>query len=183
MIFNFIRKIYYWNYYSKFSFCGENVVLGPNGLIARPKEISIGSNVYISKGFFISANNLVIGSNVMIGPFLVLECHNHSFSKVGLEMFNYRNEKEKGFVTIENDVWIGANVTILPNVVVGEGSIIGAGSVITKSIPPYTISVGVPCKPIKIRFTPKDLKEHVSVIKSNYSYDEIFNQWSHHSLI
>lgn len=52
-------------------------------------------------------------------------------------------------VTIEDNVWIGANVTILPGVVVGRGSVIAAGSVVTKSVPPNSLVAGVPAKVIK----------------------------------
>ena len=56
-----------------------------------------------------------------------------------------------GSVTVEDDVWIGSNCVILPGVTIGCGSVIGAGAVVTKDIPPYSIAVGVPAKVLKQR--------------------------------
>ncbi len=63
-------------------------------------------------------------------------------------------ERSKGGVRIGNDVWIADNVTILGGVNIGDGACIGAGSIVTRSIPPYRIAVGVPCRAIKSRFNP-----------------------------
>ena len=57
----------------------------------------------------------------------------------------------EGKIKIEDDVWIGSNVIILPNINIGKGSIIGAGSVVTKNIPEYSVAVGVPARVIKNR--------------------------------
>lgn len=63
-------------------------------------------------------------------------------------------------VTIEDDVWTGANITILKGVTIGRGSVVAAGSVVTKSCPPYSIIGGVPAKIIKYRFTVEQVLEH-----------------------
>ena len=63
-------------------------------------------------------------------------------------------------ICIEGDNWIGMNVTILKGVTIGRGSVIGAGSVVTKSLPPYSVCAGVPCKVIKRRFTIEQIIEH-----------------------
>ena len=63
-------------------------------------------------------------------------------------------------VVIEDDVWVGSNVTILKGVTIGRGSVIAAGAVVTKSCPPYSIIGGVPAKVLKARFTPDEIKEH-----------------------
>jgi len=54
-----------------------------------------------------------------------------------------------GKIVIEDDAWIGAGAIILPNVTIGEGAIVGSGAVVTKDVPPYTVVVGVPARPIK----------------------------------
>lgn len=63
-------------------------------------------------------------------------------------------------IIVEEDVWLGANVTLLSGVVVGRGATVGAGSVCTKSIPPYSIVMGNPAKVIGFNFTPKEVIEH-----------------------
>ena len=63
-------------------------------------------------------------------------------------------------IIFEDDVWIGANAIILSGVTIGEGAIIGAGSVVTKNVEPYTIFAGNPAKKIKMRFTEDELLNH-----------------------
>lgn len=168
-----IRFFYYFKSFRNFKFYGKNILLSKGGVIKNPKQISFGSNVYISRNFHISANNLTFGSNIMIGPNLVIECHNHKFDVIGKTMFSYSSDKNNGFVTIENDVWIGANVVILPNVIISEGVIIGAGSIVNKTLPPYCICVGTPCKPIKRRFNDTDLILHLKQTNSKKSINDI----------
>ena len=67
--------------------------------------------------------------------------------------YAFSDEKEKFFVEIGNDVWIGYDVKILAGVHIGDGAIIAAGSVVTKDVDPYTIVGGVPAKPIRKRFS------------------------------
>ena len=72
-------------------------------------------------------------------------------------------------VIIEDDVWIGANVTILKGVTIGRGSVVAAGAVVTKTFPPYSIIGGVPAKIIKMRFNPVEIGEHEKILnKINY---------------
>ena len=63
-------------------------------------------------------------------------------------------------VVIEDDVWCGANVTILKGVTIGHGSVVAAGAVVTKSFPPYSIIGGIPAKLLKMRFTEEEIMEH-----------------------
>jgi len=170
---NIIRYIRYFNYYRRFKRRGKNLSLARNGVIIRPEEISFGENVFISNGFKISANNLTFGNNILIGPNLTIECTDHKYHKLGQTIYANRHNKIKGFVTIEDDVWIGANVTILKNVVIGEGSVVGACSLVSKDIRPYTINVGIPTRVLKFRFNHNELKRHIESVGSNYSYKEL----------
>jgi acetyltransferase-like isoleucine patch superfamily enzyme len=161
---------------------GKNNRLGPHGKFIRPREISLGDNIYIAPGFHISARNLTIGNNILIGPNLLLECDDHIFRNIGTTIFSTMDIRNIGSVTIEDDVWMGGNVTILKNVVVGEGSIVGAGSVVTKSLPPYAICLGSPCRPVKGRFTIADLEKHLALINSKYSLETIIDMWKKYGI-
>ena len=161
------RYLYYFKSINSFKSRGTNLIFSKGGTFIRPQEITFGSNVFISSNFHISARNLTFCNNIMIGPNLVIESDNHIYNKVGMTMFENRTERIISNITIQDDVWIGANVTILPGVTIGEGSIVGAGSIVTKSLPSYSICVGNPCKPIKARFTDSELKEHLMILRIN----------------
>jgi len=177
-----IRRFYYFKSFLKFKSVGTNVILSSGGYIIRPEEITFGNNVFIARRFYISARDLKFGNNIMIGPNVVIECDNHSYSIPGKTLFEVSNKRKIDPITIENDIWIGANVTILPGTVIREGTVIGAGSVVTKSMPPYTICIGIPCHPIKTRFSYANLKIHLQSISSNYSFEEIINFWQDYKL-
>lgn len=162
---------------------GRNNRIGPGGRFLHYEEIHLGDNIYIASGFHISARNLKVGNGVLIGPNLLLECDDHVFTTVGKSIWATRHERNLGFVTIEDDVWIGGNVTILKNVIIGEGCIVGAASVVTKILPPYTICIGSPCHPVKGRFTEGELKEHLSVVSSKLNYDAIIETWKKYKII
>lgn len=178
-----LRRIYYLRSFRKFKNAGSNIILSKGGKFIRPEEIVFGDNVFISSGFHISARNLTFGSNIMIGPNLVIECDNHVYNLVGQTMFGMQKLRTGDFVKIEDDVWIGASVTILKNVTVGEGAVIGAGGILTRDAPPYTICVGNPCRPIRARFTPEELDAHLSVVHSKKQPEDIVREWQKHNLI
>ena len=127
-------------------------------LIEPPFRCDHGENIYIGKKFYANYNFVVldsakitIGDNVVIGPNVTLSAATHPIHPES------RTDGEHSFpimvapITIEDDVWIGARVTILPGVRVGRGSIIGAGSVVTKDVPPYSIVGGNPARLIRSR--------------------------------
>lgn len=79
---------------------------------------------------------IIIGNNVMFGPFVTIHDHNHIYkTKKCMKNSGY----ECASIKIEDNVWIGGNVIILKGVTIGEGSVIGAGAIITKDVPPHTI--------------------------------------------
>lgn len=167
------RRLYYLKYYRKFKGIAKNIILSRNGHILNPDEITFGENVFIGRSFYISATNLKFGSDIMIGPNLLIECSNHTFDTVGKSMFSYSNQKSSKGITIEDDVWIGGNVTILDGVTIGEGCVVGACSNVIKSLPPYTICVGNPCRPVRRRFDDDNLQKHLALVNSKYKFSQI----------
>lgn len=127
--------------------CGMKVNIQPRATIAR--RVEIGDYSGVGYRSFVQGN-VKIGSHVMMGPEVLIYTQNHNFSRVDIPMDEqgFSNEKQ---VIIEDDVWIGARVIILPGVKIGRGSVIGAGSVVSKSIPEYSVAVGNPCKVVKKR--------------------------------
>lgn len=91
--------------------------------------------------------SIKIGNNVSCAGNIFITSENHGLNPM-TESFN-DNELEISNIVIEDGVWIGEKVIILPGVTIGKKSIIGAGSIVTKDIPPYTIAVGNPAKVIK----------------------------------
>ena len=104
----------------------------------------------INRNCFIGGEGgLVIGKYSQIGPQTVIITTNHNFKDRKKPIL--MQELSYGKVVIEDDVWIGANCVILPNVKIGKGSIIGAGSVVSRDIPEYSIAVGKKAEVIKKR--------------------------------
>lgn len=80
-------------------------------------------------------------------------------SDIDKDTYDIKHDYDQDII-IEEDVWCGANVTILKGVTIGRGSIIAAGAVVTKNIPPYSIACGVPAKVIKKRMSDEDILIH-----------------------
>ena len=116
--------------------------------------IKIGENVEINDEVHIGATQkIIIEDNVLIASKVYISDHNHGSYKGDEQDSPMSIPKERKIhsspIRIEKNVWIGELCCILQGVTIGEGSIIGAMSVVTKDIPPYTIAVGSPAKLIK----------------------------------
>lgn len=131
-----------------FDKCGKHVNIERGAFLASGKEIEIGTNSGIGINCRI-AGPLYIGSDVMMAPNVTIVTQNHKISDLTVPMRLQTAPKEK--VTINDDVWIGANVIILPGVTVGKGSVLAAGAIVTKDVPEYAIVGGNPARVIKYR--------------------------------
>lgn len=139
--------------------------------LSRNSKILIGNGVKIDRGVDIKAHGngkILIGENTFIGPYVCLSGESISIGKdcliasqVGIYAVGHnfsdstRNIKEQGLshkgIVIENDCWLGNGARVLDGVTISHGSVIGAGAVVTKDIPPYSIVVGVPARVIASR--------------------------------
>lgn len=115
-------------------------------------SIEIGNNVSIGKNSIItSINGIYIGNNCLLGPNVFITDHSHgSINELDCLLPPIKRDLySKGKVIIKENVWIGYGSVILPNVVIGEYSIIAANSVITKNVEPYSLIGGNPGKVIR----------------------------------
>lgn len=123
--------------------------MGKDVEILMPFNVDYGYNVHVGDGTFINHRAylmdcapITIGSHVFIGPSCGMYTAQHPLTVA---------ERNAGLeralpITVEDDVWLGANVTILPGVTIGCGSVIGAGSVVARDIPAGVVAVGSPCR-------------------------------------
>lgn len=113
--------------------------------------IRIGNNVgvggYSNLG---GSGGVCIGDNTIIGPYFSAHPENHIFEDINKEI--RLQGTQRAAIIIEENCWLGAKVTVLAGVTIGKGSIIGAGAVVTKNIPEYSIAVGNPAIILKKRF-------------------------------
>ncbi len=93
---------------------------------------------------------LTIGDDVMMGPDVLVYTRNHNTDRTDIPMIR-QGDSDPMPVVIEDDVWIGARVIILPGVTIGRGAIVAAGAVVTKDVESYSVVAGVPAKAIKSR--------------------------------
>ncbi|MBO7149893.1 MAG: acetyltransferase [Clostridia bacterium] len=128
-------------------FCGKKVSVGRKCFVHKNTEIGDYSGI----GYACEINNGVkIGNNVMMGPNVLIYTQNHNTSRVDIPM-REQGMRDMKPVVIEDDVWIGARVCILPGVTIGKGSVIGACAVVSKNVPEYSVVVGNPGQVVKMR--------------------------------
>lgn len=115
------------------------------------KTLSIGNNVEINDACHIAAlDSVKIGNYVLIASHVYISDHDHGeITKEDLLKHPNQRALVSSPVVIEDDVWIGEKATILKGVTVGKGSVIAAGAVVTKNVPPYSVAAGVPARIIK----------------------------------
>ncbi|MEZ5105869.1 MAG: acyltransferase [Draconibacterium sp.] len=167
--------------------------------LARVKwaKYKIGKNFHAGRGVFLWAKDtIIIGDNFYIGKYSIIECtaeigdnvifanhvsligrYDHHYQQLGTPIrlasqirdvdYNWRGLGQK--IKIEDDVWIGLGSIVLSGVTIGRGSIIAAGSVVTKDVEPFSIYGGNPAKRIRARFDSEhQLNKHIQMYEENY---------------
>lgn len=133
---------------SKFKFLGKRTFIDYPVKIKGMGNVYIGNDVVINSFVHIWGHGGVyIGDRVMIAANTIITSVTHDYNN---KIMRY-GSISKAQVIIEEDVWIGSSATILPGISIGKGSVIGAGAVVTKNIPPYSIAIGNPARIIKQR--------------------------------
>ena len=112
----------------------------------------IGKGTYINSGVVIySGNGVVIGEDVLIASNCTIAAVNHEFEAKDRRIVTQRFQPSRGGITIEDDVWIGANSVILDGAILRKGCVVGALSLVNKELEPYSINVGSPARCIGYR--------------------------------
>jgi acetyltransferase-like isoleucine patch superfamily enzyme len=148
---------------------GDFAYCGPDNELIYHYESDDGSTIRIGK--FCSIAQKV---DILLGEEHITDSvSTYPFSFALNEPYNGKYNRGKGDIIIGNDVWIGYGAIILSGVTIGDGAVIGARSVVTKDIPPYSIAVGNPALPIKKRFDDETIDELCRIKWWDWSYEKI----------
>ena len=140
---------------------GSKLVIGANVMIdafVKIKftgglgDVTIGENSNVNSGTVIySGNGVTIGSNVLIAANCTFAPTNHEYARRDIPIREQRFKPSKGGIVIEDDVWIGSNCVLLDGAILRKGCILGANSLVTGELEPYSVNVGSPAKLLKYR--------------------------------
>lgn len=138
----------------KFKHFDPTAEFRPGACAIACSNISIGRRVVVRYGCFIESDprpgqeGIEIQDDVLLSPHVRIIVNNHSFKDTDKPIMDQPTDPSKK-ITIKRGAWIGADVIILPGVTIGENCVIGAGAVVTKSIPDYSVAIGVPARVVK----------------------------------
>jgi acetyltransferase-like isoleucine patch superfamily enzyme len=140
---------------------GDNVMIGPYCVIRASLLSHLGKGFHLGRSSSLDAYSFVgagggvwVGDRVIMGQHISFHAENHNFELVDRPIRD-QGITGKGIV-IDDDCWVGSNVTFLDGVHVGTGCVIAAGAVVTKDVPPYSVVAGVPARVIDSRRRPED---------------------------
>ena len=175
----------------RFGFCAKTAIITPPLSTNNPRNLYIGEDCGIGPRAHISALNakFICKGKCAIAERLTVHTGNHA-QVIGMFVSDINEtNKPKGYdkdVVVEQDVWIGCNVTLLAGVTIGRGGVVAAGAVVNKSTPPYAIVGGVPAKVLKFRFSIDEILEHESKLYpeverlTREQLESIFNVYGKH---
>lgn len=154
--------------YRRFLRLGRRFTFGRNTFFFARDVILIGDDVYVGRDCAIECD-CILSDHVLIGNGVhIVGRHDHSIGEIGVTIRRATAVRDPHFsvplkqrlVLVQRDVWVGCNATILSGLTIGECSVVAAGAVVTKSVPPNSIVAGNPARRIRQRFTEADLLEH-----------------------
>jgi acetyltransferase-like isoleucine patch superfamily enzyme len=131
---------------------GPEVSISPTASFRNGERITLGRRVHVGSLCHLWAGDtggrIVLGDHVLLGPQVFITVANYQ-TQLGQVVMD--QPKEERDVVVGNDCWLGARVMVMPGVTIGEGCVVGAGSVVTKDLPPRSIAVGVPARVVGSR--------------------------------
>ena len=134
---------------------GPDPAISPNATFSQPQNIEIGARVRIGARCVIwggvGTAKVRIGDDVLFGPEVLITAASYRYND-GAPVTQQASDEAP--VVIGHDVWLGARVIVLPGVTIGDGAIIGAGAVVTRSVPAMAVAVGVPARVVGYRRLP-----------------------------
>ncbi len=151
---------------------GHRFVFGENSVVWAPRSLVIGDNVSLGSNVRIEVDGK-IGDHVLIANSAAIvgrQDHEHTVVGTSIRESPWVGEfpdRLSHVTTVGSDVWIGFGVIVLSGVSIGDSSIIGAGAVVTKDIPPNSIAVGNPAKVIGTRFEPESFLKHWELLSAS----------------
>ncbi len=130
---------------------GTSIMSGSYLYAHDSSNLVIGSRCSLNHNVLVGAagGEIIIGDDVLIGPNVVLRAADHVFASVDAPIRCQGHRP--GRIVIGDDVWLAANVVITSDVTIGSGCVVGAGSIVTRDLPPMTVCVGNPARPIRFR--------------------------------
>ena len=151
--------------------CAKDVIISTKCKFSGIENIEVGNHVVIGTEAMIMTTRakVIMGDYVFFAPKVSIVTGDHRYDLIGKYMLNVKDADKRmeddQDVIFEGDNWIGTSVIILKGVTVGKGSIVAAGSIVTKNVPPYSIVAGVPARVIKKRFSNEQIKLHESMLE------------------
>ena len=156
----------------KLQCCGTKVHI-PASVQLMGQGMQLGNDVHLGENNLFMCTNapIVMGDHIMLGPGVTMITGDHRIDIPGKYMTQI-GEKDKlpendQPIVLKGDNWIGANVTVLKGVTIGEGAVVAAGAVVVNDIPDYALAGGVPAKVLKYRFQGLELEKHKEQLKIN----------------
>jgi acetyltransferase-like isoleucine patch superfamily enzyme len=146
-----LRLVHYYNYAHvsqvRRARIGPGVAMAPNVSLRAGERVEIGARSHLGERCALwagdSSGRIVLGEDALLGPDVYITASNYRTRAGEVIMGQPREEAD---VRIGRDVWLGARAIVLPGVTIGDGCVVGAGSVVTRSLPPGAIAVGAPAR-------------------------------------
>lgn len=158
-------KMFFFRKFYRLKNVDKTFYMGGASRISR--DFKAGSYTFMNYGCDICPK-VRVGSYVMFAPRVIITGSDHDITKPDIPMY-FTERPELDSTVIGSDVWLGARSIIMAGVCIGDGSIVAAGSVVTKDVAPYTIVGGVPAKFIRKRFESEiEMNQHKAMLQSGY---------------